>query len=318
MTRGRHRVQDLVDATIADLVEQADVEGPADHRGDGEDVVGSVGELGQAPTEHVANAFRQPEVGQVPGEAPSFVALFECPLLHQAGQQLTDEEGVSTRRLAHRARQLPAVLLELVAGRSPQDLHHLVVVEPGQRDVDRVEAMHVRQGHAQGMTAIDIGVPVGAGYEHRHTVQCPEEVEQHGEGRAGGPVQIVEDEEQRLSPRCPPHRGDHTVEELDLGSSRVPSPVTARGQLGQEPAKPFGDRIQHLGDQQAPQRLDERLVRERGQFVAPPVRNQGPVVMDLFRQRRQEAGLADPRLAGDQRQPTRAGAGRRPCLTQER
>ena len=65
-------------------------------------------------------------------------------------------------------------------------------------------------------------------------------------------MQIVEDEEQRLSGRGPPHCGNDTVEELDLGSSRVTTSVADRGQLGQEPTKPFGDRIQHLGRQQAP------------------------------------------------------------------
>ena len=40
--------------------------------------------------------------------------------------------------------------------------------------------------------------------------------------------------------------------------------------------------------------------------------------MDLARQRRQEAGLADPRLAGDQREATRAGPGCLPGLAQTR
>ena len=162
------------------------------------------------------------------------------------------------------------------------------------------------EGHAEGMTAIDIGVPVGAGDEHRHTIQCPEEVEQHGEGRAGGPVQIVEDEEQRLSPTRPPaprrpHRRGARPGLVQSQPRHLPRRSSGRSQRS-----PSGTGYQRLGDQQAPQGLDERLVRERGQFVAPPVRNQGPcVVMDLFRERRQEAGLADPRLAGDQRQRPR-------------
>ena len=66
------------------------------------------------------------------------------------------------------------------------------------------------------------------------------------------------------------------------------------------------------------QRFDERLVREAQVLVAPTEQHGRAVRVRALRELGGEARLADARLAGNEREPSLSGLGRRPVLEQAR
>jgi hypothetical protein len=191
---------------------------------------------------------------------------------------------------------------------------------------------------------IDLLVAVGADDKQPCAGQVRDEEPQQPHGARVGPLQVVEDHKHRLRRgRAAQHRGDgvehakpiHGVgagparrrtwthrDTLALGLKPVPGrPRSASGQprrkLRQQARQP-GRRAADLLRQppgadpfgMSPQRLDPRPEPgDAGTLPAAPPQHQHPVVGGMSCHVHRERGLADPRLPGDEHQPTPARSG---------
>ena len=84
-------------------------------------------------------------------------------------QHLLGEERVAVGALDDRRRERSEVVVQLAARLGRQHRLHAVAVEPAQREAfDPRPAVEVSQHPAEGVLAVDLGVPVGA--EHAETL----------------------------------------------------------------------------------------------------------------------------------------------------
>ena len=149
-------------------------------------------------------------------------------------QELLGEERVAVRLLADRAGRLGRDAVALGAG----ELGHLAVVEPAQRDAgQRLVALEVGEHLDQRVVLAQLGVAVGAEQQRRPDAQRAQEVAAEQQRRAVGPVQVVDDRQQRAAAGQAPHeRDDRGVEMAQLG---VGIARTGRGQP-RDPAAELG------------------------------------------------------------------------------
>ena len=132
--------------------------------------------------------------------------------------------------------------------------------------------------------------------------------------------------------------GTCSATDASHAGDRLEQPVPIRLRIGdhglREAGKPFGDFGQDAADlgaetgveatgadrvrvlEQRRERLDERLVRNVVALVAPTGDDDGALTMCEPREARDETGLADARLSGDEDDALLAVSGRRPCLAQ--
>ena len=191
-----------------------------------------------------------------------------------------------------RGSRAPTELTSVATSRGP---------EPTQADVQPV-ADQVGQGDGQGVRRIEVGVPVGADDRQPARAGVPGQELQQPDRALVGPVQVVQDEHQRSRGGGGGQSVGDRIEQLEAG---------IRPGLGRpRPVEP-GDRVGHgllvvLAD--GANHLPPRPVRRRP--VTLPAGGPHRPRRDPRRQLGDEAGLADPRLAGDQDEHALAEFGR--------
>ena len=185
---GQRRLDDLEDLVVGGLLdarEHVQTEGVGRQRGDREELLRTVGELGQPAPDHLAHARRH--LGRV--------RRLQQALAAQQPHQLPEEEGVAGgaameagdeatgRGGAGRAGDETA---DVAFGQAPQrdPLDDGLPGEPGQRLGER-------------MTGADLDVPVGAEDEHAGVAHHAGREGEQAQRRDIGPMQVVEHDHQR-------------------------------------------------------------------------------------------------------------------------
>jgi hypothetical protein len=156
-------------------------------------------------------------------------------------EHLVHEEGVSLGFRVHGPRQRRALVAKVMASHRSDELNHLEITEPGQRQAlhSRV-ASEISQDLSQRMAAAEVGVSVRAQDEHTLQPVGPQEMAQQEQGRFASPVEVVEHEDHSGVRRHGRQPRDHRLEEqeaLGLGVGRLsrPSRRLQVEQTGHEP-----------------------------------------------------------------------------------
>ncbi len=219
------------------------------------------------------------------------------------GEQLLDEERVPARALVQivderRGHGLAGDCLELAGDifaaerleveprdeRAAGELRH----EPPGRMLERELAGAVRQRERDPLVAQVAG-------EERHEVAR----------RRVGPVHVLEHDEQRPARRRAAEQVEH-----QLVQPALPEPIREARPAAFEAGEQHGERaagvvvevVELLPERQRPQRRDHGRVREllAAELEALAVQDEEAQLAPARLERADEAGLADPRLAGDQ------------------
>ncbi len=234
------------------------------------------------------------------------------------------EERVAGRLLAQQHRHGPGPVVELMACARFGEGDHLQVVEsPDLELLDALLPSQRRDGLDEGMAGLEIGVAVRAHDHQRGRRHVGEHVAQHRHGRLAGPVEIVEHDQDRGVGRDERDRaGDRLQQQVALGLGvggvrgrqvRVAAPEVRheRRQLRTVQPDRLLDQLRRRGVEQVGDGLDPRLVGDGELLVGSAVQHDRAPTVHLGRQLGAEAGLADPRFAREEREPSFAPFG---CL----
>jgi hypothetical protein len=274
----------------------------------------------QAPDpgpDHVTHGLRDPRRGAVVRGRPGA----ELPALGQVPAHLQEIERV--------ARGFPFEPVDDIA------------LPPGEQRRDRAAGQAAQgqaaavdvpgQGWQRGaeLAPLGTGVPVHGHGQERRGPPGPHQVGEQDQGRLVRPLQIIEDQQDRVARRHPPEPGVDRLEQAEtLSFGRRQGPCGGNPEpLGRDGADPGGLRgqaghvlAQHpfrAGARVVGQRLPERLVRGEHVLVPPPVQDQPVIAADTPRQLGGQRRLSDPGLPGDERQDAAAVPGGRPRLAQD-
>ena len=192
--------------------------------------------------------------------------LHDRPGLRQVTQQLAGEERVAGRLARDLRGERTPVLIELVPGRSFHQREHILGVKAGELDsLHALLAVKVGQQRRQRMIAREIGVTVGPHHHHRHRGARRDDVAQQRQRRRIGPVQVIEDQQQRLLlARSFQQARDSGVEQVAL-CLRVA--LARGGQLGHaiaqggHQARQVAAETLHMGIQDPLRRLFDQVIR---------------------------------------------------------
>ena len=224
-------------------------------------------------------------------------------------RQLANEERVAGGSLAERAdgggiRPRPRQRLD--------DRGDGRLVEPVQgHPHDRPVAPDLGERRRERVARAELGVARAAEQEQRDALRPGRQAAQQQQRRPIGPVQVVQDQHER------PHRRE-LLEQLGDGVEH-PGAVSLRvgGRLAGAARRELPEAVrEHVGDRERRQRLREWLVRRRRLLLAAAVQHERAGLLDRVRELRQQPGLADARLAGDQRDAALAAARARERLVQ--
>ncbi len=229
---------------------------------------------------------------------------------------LPHEEGVALGLLVDGADQGPFLLVQVMAGGLFHHGQHLALVEAGEGEaLHRLVPAQVGQQLDEGVAGPELGVAVGGQHEEPQGRRRTDDVAEQEEGRLGGPLQVVEDEQDGLVGGDGAQPGGHGVEEavalgLGVGTQRgvrAPGPAPeARGPDG--PARRRSDPGEEPGGSRACGRPGGGGPRPRAGRGRPgPRRSARPAPSPRRRGARgqdgRQAGLAHPWLAPQHRHP---------------
>jgi hypothetical protein len=270
-------------AEAGDAGEQVVAEPGAADRSDPQHPLGHVGQLVDPGEQQVAQAVRDVGAGRVAGE-----------------RELLDEERVALGALVDR---VDGARFGFGAEQLRQQRGGGLAVEAFQlQALDAADAVQLGEEGAQRVAALQL---VGAVRDQQQHVRQPRRAHQEADQVAGGPVgpvQVLQDEHQRLRLGQPGEQRRDQVEQVapaDLVGVR-------RGaQLGQQPGELALAALQHgrpVGVHELAQRGRER--RERQALLAElerlPGEDPGAVGRGDPAELLHQAGLAHARLAADQ------------------
>ena len=225
------------------------------------------------------------------------------------------------RASSSRKNGLPAVAVcnaAIDAGRNlarrkvAQQLTALFLRQASHRDACREGlATQVREIVGERMIGRKLNVSVAGDDEQPSVDGRPFEVTEKSQGGLVGPLQIVEDEHGRLRRRDgAEQRGERLEQPISRGfgiaRARREELRNPAQQLGKEAGEVLLHSVEDLaqrpwrtrGDTRA-ERLDERLVRAGGLFVAPSVQHRRAETARVVRELAGDARLADPGLTAD-------------------
>ena len=296
-------------------------EGPPDDGGGGERPAPVVPQAFQAPAEHQAQALRDAKVVDVDhGEEPS--ALVEqAALLGEVLEDLLGEEGVALGLGVDRGHERRRRLLPGQRGQQGGDA---VLREAFEADrLGPASAQQALERTGEGMGGRDLGVAIGPHRQHRQPGESLGQVLDEEEGALIGPMQVVEDEEQRPGGGGPGQDVAEAVEEVVPLLLR--RKLQRRRDVGEEPAE-AGQQLGHLGRvvaEEGPERLwircdgqgllqdlDEGHVGRRTlDLVAPPDEDPEPLGGGVGGDLLTEACLPDTGFAAHKGQASRAPVG---------
>ena len=302
------------------LRQQGGVEPLADQRRDREDLGAPVRQPPQPRPHHVTDGFRdlrqrfaerqvpchlQEEERVARGLPPQFGDHRGLAVPEQPPRHVSRQHGVRQ----HRRQQPGDVLVRQAAQREAA-----AVDVPCQGGQDGGEVVPLRPG-----------VPVHGGHQQRRGTLGPHQVRQQEQRGLVRPLQVVEDEQHGPpggDPRDPGVERLEQTEALGLGAQRRYGghPDAPRGlgaQDGDLPGEACQVPAQHrvrAGTCVVPQGFTEGLIGGEDVLVPATVEHQAPVRAHPARQFGHQGSLADPGLAGGERQDAAARRRARPCL----
>ena len=293
--------RDLGLAEIGRPLQQGEVEGPADHRRDGQQAPASVAEPLQAVRDQVADTLGKRQRRRVLGQgAPA-----------QGAQRLDDHEGVS-------AAGRPDLLLE---ARDGGELHQharqgrrVLTGEGAERQPAQVASAQLVQRVPQEGGLQEILVPHGGDGEQAPSLQAPACEGQEPEAHLIGPVEVLEDQDGGLSEGHSLQELSHGLEELGGiggGGARRRAGRDLGEQPGQLRAPDRTEPVERLavgGETTGAQDIDPRPEREHlFRLEAPAEQDARAFAAGLGDQLGDQAALADAGLAHHGDELTLAG-----------
>jgi hypothetical protein len=188
----------------------------AEDGGDLQDRLAAVGEPAEPLGHHRPDPLRQAG-RQHQRTGPSGV---ERALAGQQTDDLGDKERVAVGLSVHRRRQRWG---RRYPGDQGDEAGHFPLVQSAQQQPAVVlPAGQVGQGRQQWVPPVDLGVPVDAHYQQPGALQqLPAEKAQQGQRRRIGPVQVVEDQQQRPTGGRRPQEPGQAVEQPEPGRLRL-------------------------------------------------------------------------------------------------
>jgi hypothetical protein len=169
------------------------------------------------------------------------------------------------------------------AGARSEQRRQLLALERPQLDQERrARALDAVGEPAHALRRRGLVLAVGGHQQHAPIVEVVREVDDEVERRRVGPVQVLEHQQHRRVRRAVREEGKRVLEDKQLGAGRFAfaAPISKRAQ-----------------------RLDERLVWQLGadEIEAAPEERLEALGTSACRELRRQSGLADARLAGDER-----------------
>ncbi len=302
-------------AELRDRGEQVVIDPGPRRRGDAEDLLALLGDGRHPRQDHVAEPRRQLAVRRLPGGGEDLLGVERVPV--GPGPDPVDE--VRGRRdsqlVGQQARQFVAIESPEVDPVDP--LGALELGDIGRHDVARVELVGPQGGDDQ-----DAGI-----------AQVPGQEREQVAGRRVGPLDVLDDQDQRRDPGEPLDDTEDELEQPPLGEPVVgpgsKRPETAVGgsastrsgrgaDLRHQPRQLASVRPEERRDragidvaQQRPEGFDERRIRQPPGAEREAATDQDPGALGghPFAEPLDEPRLPDPGLAGDEDHP-RFAAGR--------
>ena len=259
------------------------------------------------------------------------VALDEPTGICQVAQQLSDEQRVALGLDMDGLGELDDRDVERVACGDLDELLHLGLAQAGQLDPrDMGLPAQIGEHAGQRVRAIEVGVAERADGEQAGRSD-PHDVAQEQQRRLGGPLQIVQDEQQRNRQR---HPGEHGADRLEhavaaglglVASVRADERETV-GDPGHQPRQigpvctyEVAQLVGRTTDDQRSEGVHEGLVRHTEFLVAASVEHRRAVCgVDSAGQLGHEPRLANPRFPGHEHETRRARERLAPTLLEHR
>ena len=178
-------------------------------------LVGILGKARHPATDDVPDALGDAELLDWTPCHPAPLQLAQPAGLRQMADDLAHEERIALRLGVDGPSQNHGVIsVELVTGRLLHEGDDARGVESGER-----EALHAARtpevGHHlhKGMVVVELGIPIGAEDEEALRIRGLHDMPQQEESGLGRPLQVVEDQEDRVVSRDCSQPGGHGVEE---------------------------------------------------------------------------------------------------------
>ena len=237
-----------------------------------------------------------------PGEQePCEIRRIRTAALVGGHGELLGEEGVALGPVGD---VVDHVLAEVGPG-PPHDATHVGIREGPQLDAgERGQSRPQGEGGGERMTAVDVVAAVGG--EEAHPVGAPAREEKGEElpGRLVGPVDVLDDDDDRSTAAQVGQCAVHCLDEV--GAHGVsPRPGGDPRHEGHE-ARVVGDELVDevaLPGVEGREHLDEREVRQGGAHLPDAVADEGPAVGRPAEHVPDEGGLPDAGVAGEEDRP---------------
>ena len=269
----------------------------------------------------LADALGAAQVGERPvGPAalPARLGVDERP------PQLGHEERVAAGQLAQRACDLALLGARIAIAGEIDELRDLLRAQTGEPHADHAfRAPQVGERGRQRLRDLRLGVAERREDEPVRVRCTAGEVAQEQQRRRIRPVGVLDDHDERGAPA---HRGeqvgDRAVQPVALGvrvrRRRHRQPADALGQVREQARQlaaafaEIGAKLGRIGNaRELVERLDERAIRTLDHRVAGSVEDEGSRGVGLLGELADEAALARPGLAADEREAQPVAVGRR-------
>ncbi len=308
-------IQELVLVSCGGRGQEVEVEVAPDDRGNAEHIASRPAETSDAGADDRAQALRQGEIDlRLTGHPTARGVLDDGSGLGELAEDLGHEERVAVGLLVDAVGEGHARLVEFVTGGGLHERHHVGVVEAFERECAHPGRLAVQgaQGLGEGMGDREFGIAVGAENEQPCRGRVGRYVAQQLEARLVGPVQVVEDQDDRVLFARRVEEVDHgAVEEVALGFGiRAPGggqAAEALAESGHQPGQlgPVGGHMgleQRFGcvSYQVAEGLGKGAVGRRHLLVAAPEQDRALGVVGPAGELGHQRGLALARLARDQ------------------
>ena len=313
------RGDELVAGQRPERLEQPVVDLAPDHRGDLHRLARRRRQPRDPPRRDLAHAGGDARVLEVAAEAARALA--------QVADDLLDEERVALGLGVQRGDELGRGRLGPERGHQLADLR---LREAAQRHLG--EHRLAPQRGDDGRERVVVGELAGAvgAEEHRAPrLRRADQVADELQRRAVGPLQVVEHEQQRGAGRdLRQQRGERVEQAMALGAAfgaahrrragRRAELGQQRGEVGGARPEPLRRAGQRRAARPAAQHLEHGPVGAGAGLVEAAVEHDRAVAVDLARELRRHARLADPGLARDEHEPPLVGDRRVPRPAQRR
>jgi len=196
---------------LADRREHLEREAPGHRRADGEHGVAALGETREPVADHLTHTLRNAPLDDTWIPHPLPVLSVQDADLDQVLDHLLDEEGISLGLLLDQIYEARGGLL----ARACLDEIGDTLAGQAAQQYAFVEALVAQRGDGlpQRVGALEFDIPVGPDQQHAVAANASGEVEQQQQRRLVGPVEVVEDRDQRGRPRRTTQERRHALEQ---------------------------------------------------------------------------------------------------------